>query len=86
METIAGRLEPRLSGYADVNGLHLYYELSGEGSPLVLLHGGMLTIGLGFGTLIPGLAGTHQGRLRPDPAVRGAAGGAGLCPVRAGAS
>ena len=31
------------SAYADVNGLHLYYEVTGEGSPLVLLHGGIMT-------------------------------------------
>ena len=30
--------------YADVNGLHLYYEERGEGAPLVLLHGGLMTI------------------------------------------
>ena len=60
METSTGRLEPRLTGYADVNGLHMYYELYGEGSPLVLLHGGMLTIDLNFATLIPALAGRHQ--------------------------
>ncbi|MGN6636201.1 MAG: alpha/beta fold hydrolase [Oryzihumus sp.] len=47
------------SGYADVNGLHLYYELHGEGSPLVLLHGGMLTIDLNFAGLIPTLAQRH---------------------------
>src|SRR5216684_1913237 len=60
METTTERLEPRLSGYADVNGLHMYYEVYGEGSPLVLLHGGMLTIDLSFATLIPALAGEHQ--------------------------
>ena len=27
--------------YADVNGVHLYYETHGTGKPLVLLHGGM---------------------------------------------
>ncbi|MGZ4697973.1 MAG: alpha/beta fold hydrolase [Oryzihumus sp.] len=48
-----------LAGYADVNGLHLYYELHGEGSPLVLLHGGMLTIDLNFAGLIPTLAQRH---------------------------
>jgi pimeloyl-ACP methyl ester carboxylesterase len=47
-------------GYADVNGLHMYYEVQGSGSPLVLLHGGMLTIDLNFGSLIPTLAGRHQ--------------------------
>ena len=35
------------SGYADVNGLHLYYEIHGDGgTPLVLLHGGVMTIEL----------------------------------------
>jgi pimeloyl-ACP methyl ester carboxylesterase len=48
------------SGYADVNGLHLYYETHGTGSPLVLLHGGMLTIDLDFAGLIPALARKHQ--------------------------
>jgi pimeloyl-ACP methyl ester carboxylesterase len=46
-------------GYADVNGLHLYYELHGEGTPLVLLHGGMLTIDLNFAGLIPSLSRSH---------------------------
>jgi pimeloyl-ACP methyl ester carboxylesterase len=60
METTTGRLEPRLTGYADVNGVHMYYEVYGDGSPLVLLHGGMLTIDLNFAALIPALAGAHQ--------------------------
>jgi pimeloyl-ACP methyl ester carboxylesterase len=47
------------SGYADVNGVHMYYELHGEGSPLVLLHGGMLTIDLNFAGLIPTLSRSH---------------------------
>jgi pimeloyl-ACP methyl ester carboxylesterase len=46
--------------YADVNGLHLYYEQHGEGPPLVLLHGGLLTLELNFGTIIPILAQRHQ--------------------------
>ena len=50
---------PNQTGYADVNGLHLYYETYGSGAPLVLLHGGMLTIDLNFATLIPTLAQTH---------------------------
>jgi pimeloyl-ACP methyl ester carboxylesterase len=60
METTPEGLEPGLTGYADVNGLHMYYEVYGEGSPLVLLHGGMLTIDLNFATLIPTLARRHQ--------------------------
>jgi pimeloyl-ACP methyl ester carboxylesterase len=48
------------SGYADLNGLHMYYEVHGTGSPLVLLHGGVLTIDLNFAGLIPTLARKHQ--------------------------
>lgn len=51
--------QPHTTGYADVNGLHLYYEQYGAGSPLVLLHGGMLTIDLNFAELIPALAERH---------------------------
>ena len=29
------------SNYAQVNGLNLYYEIHGEGEPLILLHGGL---------------------------------------------
>ena len=46
--------------YADVNGLHLHYEQHGEGPPLVLLHGGLLTIELSFGAVIPALAEHHR--------------------------
>ena len=52
-------IAPTTTGYADVNGLHLYYETYGSGAPLVLLHGGMLTIDLNFASLIPTLAQTH---------------------------
>jgi pimeloyl-ACP methyl ester carboxylesterase len=34
-------LTPDKTGYAPVNGLKLYYEISGTGKPLVLLHGGL---------------------------------------------
>ena len=45
-----------ITGYAPVNGLKMYYEMHGGGRPLVLLHGGLLTIDLSFGDLLPGLA------------------------------
>lgn len=46
--------------YAPVNGLSIYYEVHGEGRPLVLVPGGHLTIGLGFGALLPRLAAGRQ--------------------------
>src|SRR5436305_2486157 len=46
--------------YAPVNGLHLYYETRGSGRPLVLLHGGLMTIDLNFGPLLEPLAASRQ--------------------------
>ena len=46
--------------YAAVNGLRMYYEVHGDGPPLVLVHGGALTIGLSFGAMIPALAERHR--------------------------
>ena len=34
------------TGYAPVNGLQMYYEIHGDGEPLVLLHGAFGTIDL----------------------------------------
>jgi pimeloyl-ACP methyl ester carboxylesterase len=48
------------SGYAPVNGLKMYYEIHGSGEPLVLLHGGVCTIEVCFGKLIPALAKTRR--------------------------
>ncbi|GGA84568.1 alpha/beta fold hydrolase [Puia dinghuensis] len=46
--------------YAPINGLQLYYELHGNGRPLVLLHGGGSTIESTFGRILPVLARTHR--------------------------
>jgi hypothetical protein len=62
MDPTTAPVVPRATGYADVNGLHMYYETYGDGSPFVLLHGGMLTIDLNFATLIPTLAGKAGAR------------------------
>lgn len=48
------------SGYSDINGLKMYYEIHGEGAPLVLIHGGGSTIKTTFGNIIPALAKTHR--------------------------
>jgi pimeloyl-ACP methyl ester carboxylesterase len=43
------------TGYAPANGLNMYYEIHGEGEPLVLLHGAYMTADM-FGPLVSGLA------------------------------
>lgn len=47
------------SGYAPVNGLELYYEIHGEGEPLILLHGGLGSSGM-FYDIMPQLARDRQ--------------------------
>lgn len=46
--------------YADINGLKLYYEIYGEGMPLLLLPGALSGIQTAFGQLIPLLAVERQ--------------------------
>lgn len=41
------------NGYSDVNGLKMYYEIYGQGKPLVLIHGGGSTIQSSFEKVIP---------------------------------
>jgi pimeloyl-ACP methyl ester carboxylesterase len=48
------------TGYAPVNRLRMYYEVHGAGRPLVLLHGGLMTIEGSFGRLLPDLAAGRQ--------------------------
>jgi pimeloyl-ACP methyl ester carboxylesterase len=48
------------SGYSEVNGLTMYYEIYGQGKPLVLIHGGGSTIQTSFGRIIPFLAKKRQ--------------------------
>lgn len=48
------------SGYANVNGLKMYYEIYGTGTPLVLIHGGGSTIQTTFGRVLHEFAKTHQ--------------------------
>lgn len=45
--------------YAAINGLNLYYEVHGEGEPLILIHGGLGGI-VEFSQVLPLLAETRQ--------------------------
>jgi pimeloyl-ACP methyl ester carboxylesterase len=45
--------------YVDVNGIEYYYEVHGDGEPLLLLHGGLGSIDM-FGPILPMLAEHRQ--------------------------
>lgn len=49
-----------VSGYAPVNGLRMYYEIRGSGTPLVLIHGGGSTAYTSFGRVINEFAKSHK--------------------------
>jgi pimeloyl-ACP methyl ester carboxylesterase len=56
-ETVASQsIKPTESGYAEVNGLRMYYEVYGKGKPIVLLHGSFMNIPLNWLHIIPLLA------------------------------
>lgn len=48
------------SGTLPINGLEMYYEIHGEGEPLVLLHGAYMSIDSNWAGLIPTLAREHK--------------------------
>jgi pimeloyl-ACP methyl ester carboxylesterase len=54
------QLKPADSGYAPVNGTKVYYEVYGEGKPLVLIHGAFYTIEMNWAQLIPELSKTRK--------------------------
>lgn len=54
------QIKPSSSGYAPANGIKVYYEIYGEGKPIILLHGAFYTIELNWGQLIPELAKTRK--------------------------
>ena len=53
-------LQPAFGEYAQVHGFKMYYEVHGQGRPVVLLHGGMNTIATSFAKQIPVLARNHR--------------------------
>ena len=54
------QVKPSNSGYAPVNGIKVYYEVYGEGRPIVLLHGAFYTIDMNWSQLIPALSKTRK--------------------------
>jgi len=52
--------KPDTAGYAPVNGLKMYYEVYGQGKPIVLIHGAYQTISLCWSSLIPDLSKTRK--------------------------
>jgi pimeloyl-ACP methyl ester carboxylesterase len=51
----ATKPEPKTSGRIEANGVDYYYEIHGQGEPLLLLHGGLGSIDM-FGPVLPTLA------------------------------
>src|SRR5512134_1291434 len=50
---------PAVGARVEVNGMQMYYEVSGTGDPLVVLHGAYMNIPT-MGAIIPRLARTHK--------------------------
>jgi pimeloyl-ACP methyl ester carboxylesterase len=59
-QSTPAHLPAATSGYVPVNGLKMYYEIHGHGSPLALFHGAMGTIDSCFADLLPALAAARQ--------------------------
>jgi pimeloyl-ACP methyl ester carboxylesterase len=51
--------KPEISGVADIDGVHIWYAVFGQGSPVVLVHGGMGNSNY-WGLQIPALARQYQ--------------------------
>jgi len=48
------------TGHVAVNGVNYYYEIHGHGEPLLLLHGGLGSIDMFRGAILPALAGSRE--------------------------
>lgn len=59
-QSIAQQNKLSESGYAPVNSINVYYEVYGDGMPIVLLHGAYYTIDMNWGKLIPELSKTRK--------------------------
>jgi pimeloyl-ACP methyl ester carboxylesterase len=52
-------IEPTRTGHVEANGVDYYFEIRGEGEPVLLLHGGLGSIEM-LGTVLQILAGSRQ--------------------------
>ena len=59
MSTAAFAQSEPVGQTVEVNGMQMYYEVSGEGDPLIVLHGAYMNIPT-MGEIIPKLAETHK--------------------------
>ncbi|WP_421940134.1 alpha/beta fold hydrolase [Pedobacter sp.] len=53
-------VKPASTGYAPVNGIEVYYEIYGEGKPVILLHGAYMTIETNWAQFISELSKTRK--------------------------
>ena len=53
-------LSTQNGNYAAVNGMRMYYEIHGSGTPLVLIHGAASTIQTTFGNVLTSLANNYK--------------------------
>ncbi|MCT7375211.1 alpha/beta fold hydrolase [Chelativorans salis] len=59
MEAQAAKPAPARSGHIEASGVNYYYEVHGEGEPLLLLHGGLGTAEM-FEPILPELTGERE--------------------------
>jgi pimeloyl-ACP methyl ester carboxylesterase len=59
MKTETAMTKPSESGHIEANGVNYYYEIHGQGEPLLLLHGGLGSIEM-FGPVLTMLAAQRQ--------------------------
>jgi len=60
LQSYGQQIKPSSSGLAPVNDTKVYYEVYGEGKPIILLHGAFYTIEMNWGQLIPELSKTRK--------------------------
>lgn len=71
-DTITSKaIKPADTGYADVNGLKMYYEVYGQGKPVVLIHGSYMNIPLNWSHIIPLLVAKNFKVIVPEMQAHG---------------